>query len=147
MLACSLRRTGEVRLSASAIQVVSRSDEGQHAPLVCVSCEEKHCVDACPVGAIQDDGDTPTIDVRLCIGCGACVDACPYDAIGFDDALHQAVKCDLCGGDPVCIAVCNAATTMPGALAWGEGPMSSEDRDAALGRAERAGAWRSGETP
>jgi carbon-monoxide dehydrogenase iron sulfur subunit len=32
------------------------------------------------------------------------VDACPYDALfQFGDAL---LKCDLCGGDPLCVKYC-----------------------------------------
>lgn len=146
MLACSLRRTGEVRLAASAIQVVSQSDESAHALLVCVSCTEQPCVAACPVGAIHVGEDTPTMDVRQCIGCRACVDACPYGAISFDDVANQAVMCDLCGGNPVCIQVCNAATTMPGALAWGEGALSEDARTEAIQRVARANAWRKGES-
>jgi anaerobic carbon-monoxide dehydrogenase iron sulfur subunit len=118
MLTCSLRRLGEVRLTGAAIQIVSAPDDARHTPLVCLSCGDRPCIAVCPVGAIHDTAGTPLLNGEECIGCGACVAACPYGAIGFDAVTNQAVKCDLCGGDPLCVRVCNAATTMPGALAW-----------------------------
>lgn len=142
MLTCSLRRTGEARLSASAIRVFSAHDEGAHAPIVCVSCASRPCVAVCPVGAIQDAEDTPILDVDRCIGCTACVTACPFGAIGFDTVSQRAVKCDLCGGTPLCVEVCNAATTMPGALALTEGPLSEASTESATHRLRNAQLWR-----
>jgi len=144
MLTCSLRRTGEARLSASAIRVVSSPDEGQHAPIVCLACSERPCIAACPVGAIVDAEETPLLDVKRCIGCRACVDACPYGAIGFDPVAGKAVKCDLCGGDPLCVKVCNAATTMPGALSVVEGPPTEASLQEARRRRTEAASWRGG---
>lgn len=145
MLTCSLRRTGEVRLSGSAIRVVSAPDEAAHAPIVCRSCEDRPCVEVCPVGAIRDAEDTPILDVDQCIGCKACTAACPYGAISFDKAAEKAVKCDLCGGDPLCVKVCNAATTMPGALSFGEGPLAGDSVKAAEERLRTAQCWSGGE--
>ena len=141
-LTCSLNRSGEVRLAAAAIRIVSQPDEGGSVPLVCVSCPERPCVSACPVGAIRDAEDTPIIDPDRCIGCRLCIRACPYDAIGFDPVMKKAVKCDLCGGEPLCLQVCNAATTMPGTLSLSEGPASEELLGAALERAQNAARWR-----
>jgi len=142
MLTCSLRRMGETRLSGSAIQVFSSADEGKHAPIVCLACPSRPCIEACPVRAIVDADDTPLLDVKRCIGCRACIAACPYGAIGYDEALGKAVKCDLCDGDPLCVSVCNAATTMPGALRILDGPPSAESLDAAQERLANAESWR-----
>jgi Fe-S-cluster-containing hydrogenase component 2 len=46
------------------------------------------------------------LDEEKCIGCRACILACPFGAIGFDYGKNIAKKCDLCGGDPKCVAFC-----------------------------------------
>jgi len=144
MLTCSLRRTGEARLSASAIQVVSSPDEGSHAPIVCLACSGRPCIAACSVDVIIDSKETPLLDVERCIGCGACIDACPYGAIGFDPVAGKAIKCDLCGGDPLCVKVCNAATTMPGALSIVDDPPTKEALKEAWRRRTQATSWKGG---
>lgn len=48
------------------------------------------------------------VDKDRCDGCMACVKACPFDAMRFDQARRQAIKCDNCGGDPQCPTVCPA---------------------------------------
>jgi Fe-S-cluster-containing dehydrogenase component len=37
--------------------------------------------------------------------------ACPFGALGFESERHTVYKCDLCGGDPLCVRYC-----FPGAL-------------------------------
>lgn len=144
MLTCSLRRIGESRLSGSAIRIFSAPDEATHAPIVCISCEDHPCIEVCPVDAIQVADDTPILDIDRCIGCKACLAACPYGAIGFDEVSQRAVKCDLCDGDPLCVKVCNAATTMPGALTFAEGLPSDEAAEAAEERLGNARSWSNG---
>ncbi len=144
MLTCSVRRLGEVRLSGSAIQIVSGPAEASHAPLVCLSCKNRPCVAVCPVGAIHDSVDIPILTTEECIGCEVCVTACPYGAIGFDSVMNQAVKCDLCGGAPLCIQVCNAATTMPGALSLVEESPTDDALEAARDRIHTANGWKRG---
>ena len=42
------------------------------------------CIDICPTGAIQPDGDHVALDPMVCAGCGACSSLCPSGAILYD---------------------------------------------------------------
>jgi ferredoxin len=42
------------------------------------------CLNACPAGAIQPDGDGVAIDAGICGGCGNCAAHCPTGAVNFD---------------------------------------------------------------
>lgn len=46
---------------------------------LCTSCGA--CVEACPLDAIYEHGDTFVIDPNKCNNCGECVDSCPVEAI------------------------------------------------------------------
>jgi len=46
------------------------------------------------------------IDEELCTGCGDCVAGCPYGMIE-QYGSGTAYKCDLCGGNPACVAECH----------------------------------------
>ena len=58
--------------------------------------------------AISRDADRlrTVIDYNLCVGCRMCVYACPFGAMGFDADRGRPYKCDLCGGDPLCVKFC-----------------------------------------
>ena len=51
-------------------------------PQTCTGCES--CIEACPLEAIEMQGDVAVIDPEICGDCGACVDACPVEAISMD---------------------------------------------------------------
>jgi len=68
--------------------------------ILCLKCEE-----ACPTGAINDNGRWMIVDRRKCIGCGDCVRACPKEVI-YLDAKRKSIICDLCGGSPKCVEWC-----------------------------------------
>lgn len=42
-----------------------------------------NCLDACPAGAISDEGDTVAIDPGICGGCGSCSASCPTGAVSY----------------------------------------------------------------
>ena len=46
------------------------------------------------------------VDTELCIGCGVCMTACPLGGISLNTGAGYSVKCDLCGGDPLCVKFC-----------------------------------------
>ena len=48
-----------------------------------------------------------------CTGCRECESACPVGAIFYVADGERVIKCDTCGGDPLCARVCPT-----GALTW-----------------------------
>ena len=46
------------------------------------------------------------VDEEKCTNCGDCYDVCPYGVIHEHPEREVAFKCDLCDGEPQCIAFC-----------------------------------------
>lgn len=46
------------------------------------------------------------VDEEKCTNCGACYEACPQGVIHPHPEQRIATKCDLCAGEPQCIAYC-----------------------------------------
>ena len=117
--ACSIKHSGLDDPLKSRIQIISGdSDDEFYLPVSCRQCEDPPCLAVCPGKAIyRDDGlERVMINYNLCIGCQMCVSACPFGAMGFDSNRGLAFKCDLCGGEPECVRVCE-----PKALDYVEG--------------------------
>jgi len=118
-LACSAREFGGYNPRLANLEITLSGDGLTHHPVVCHQCRNPFCQRSCPVEAISRDEHTGAllVDPEKCTGCGACVSACPLSVIKL--VAGVAHKCDLCGGDPLCVKVCPA-----GALAMvseGEG--------------------------
>lgn len=105
---CSFHHEGAVWPSRSRITIVAQSDDGPFTPTVCRQCDDASCAAECPVDVIIRDEHSGAwvVDVEECIGCIACVEACPFGGIVFDDERGIPLKCDLCGGEPECAAMC-----------------------------------------
>jgi carbon-monoxide dehydrogenase iron sulfur subunit len=105
---CSFYHEGTIWPARSRITIVAQSDDGPFTPTVCRQCEDATCAASCPVEAITRDERTGAwlVDVEECIGCGDCVEACPFKGVAFDDERGIPLKCDLCGGEPECAAMC-----------------------------------------
>jgi Fe-S-cluster-containing dehydrogenase component len=75
---------------------------------LCRQCASPECMDACPEKAIYVDPKTGArvVDEKLCVGCGTCEEACQFGMIKVNPHTDKACKCDLCGGDPQCVAWC-----------------------------------------
>ena len=107
-LACSHRLLGGYNPHRSVLKVRHARENLYHFPVVCSQCRNAYCLNVCPVGAIHEDERTGAkrVDHEKCIGCGTCARFCPVEMIAVDPDLDKAVKCDLCGGEPLCVATC-----------------------------------------
>jgi Fe-S-cluster-containing hydrogenase component 2 len=105
---CSVKHEGAIWPERARIRILAETDSGPFTPNVCRQCEDAACAAACPVEAITKDQSTGAwvVNDDECIGCENCVEACPYHAMFFDAESGKAFKCDLCGGEPECVAIC-----------------------------------------
>ena len=81
---------------------------GPHRLDVCRQCDEVSCAEACPNGAFAESEGPRSwdIDPEKCEACFACVDACAFGSLFVCPESDIPLKCDLCGGDPVCAEAC-----------------------------------------
>ena len=114
-LACSALKEGVFLPTRSRIHFVNFPRHGLSVPNICFHCEEPACAEACPVDSIsRNETGAVVVDRDTCTGCGQCMEACPYGMVWLDDE-DLAYKCDLCGGDPECVKVCQ-----PNAIIYAE---------------------------
>jgi len=83
---------------------------GEDIPVTCLNCEDPPCLSICPTGALRqiDTDGMVEVNKNICIGCAMCVNVCPVGAVTLDPVEGVASKCDLCQGDPQCVAYCPA---------------------------------------
>ena len=85
----------------------------------CLQTACAKCQEACPVDAIERHeievrayglepakGYVLVVNEELCNNCGDCYTVCPYGVIHEHPDRKVAYKCDLCGGEPQCVAFC-----------------------------------------
>ncbi len=110
-IACINTKSSLTSPGLSCIRILKeRDDEDFFFPIACKQCEDAPCLAVCPKEAIYR-ADDPELDLVLidrskCVGCGMCVSACPFGAMKLDKQKAKSYKCDLCGGDPECVKVC-----------------------------------------
>ncbi|MBI9073972.1 MAG: 4Fe-4S dicluster domain-containing protein [Desulfatibacillum sp.] len=107
-LACSQRLLGGYNPHRALLRITHKTENLYHFPLVCNQCENPYCANVCPVKAISRNPQTGAmvVDHDTCIGCNMCRKYCPIEMVGVDPDLNKSVKCDLCNGNPACVAVC-----------------------------------------
>ncbi len=106
-LVCAIQHFEVNNPKKSAIRVmVTYPHPVIHMPIVCSQCKVPICADACPVQALKRVDDVVELDKDICISCMKCVEACPFGAMYIHSDVDNPIKCDLCGGDPQCVAVC-----------------------------------------
>ena len=106
-IACSLFHEGRIWPEASRIRVFMLIP-GVEVPHLCVQCEDYPCVEACSVKALSVNQKTGAVvvDKEKCTGCGLCINACPGKIPHIHPTENYALICDLCGGNPQCVKVC-----------------------------------------
>jgi len=107
-VACVSHHEGVFGTATARIHVSKVESEGIAHPHVCRQCRRAPCITACPTSALYRDERTQAVLVREadCIGCSACVDACPFGMAAIHPSTGVALICDLCGGNPACVARC-----------------------------------------
>jgi Fe-S-cluster-containing dehydrogenase component len=95
-------------------QGIDRLLEQIRFALVCRHCEAAPCVQACPRGALEKNGDRLLQRANmLCTGCGTCSLACPFGTILPELILFPSSVCDLCHDrldaeeKPLCVQTCS----------------------------------------
>jgi len=86
--------------------MIRNDDAGLDVVTVCVQCDEKPCIEACPVDAITANDDGTVAISAECTRCGRCKRACPYSGPQPDPKGDSYIVCDLCGGTPACVEWC-----------------------------------------
>ncbi|MFX1374791.1 MAG: 4Fe-4S dicluster domain-containing protein [Promethearchaeota archaeon] len=106
-IACSLYHEGKIWPEASRIRIFMLVP-GIEIPHLCFQCNDYPCVDACTSEALSINNKTGAININnsKCISCGLCIDACPGDVPHLHPGKDTIVICDLCGGTPKCVDVC-----------------------------------------
>jgi len=110
-LNCSFAHYGVFSHDLSNLRVVTVEDTADFRPYLCLQCEERRCIEVCPVGVLSVDEKTGAVvaDQDLCVFCEACVSSCKYKGIRvikYQGGEKLAV-CDLCeGGEPRCAGAC-----------------------------------------
>ncbi|MDO8491574.1 MAG: 4Fe-4S dicluster domain-containing protein [Dehalococcoidia bacterium] len=107
-MVCSLNKAGVINPHLARIRIGFSEKSPFPTPIICRHCNNPPCQSVCPIeGAMTLDERTGAVAIneQMCIGCLACVDACPFGAIQVGPN-KQVLKCDLCGGDPICVKYC-----------------------------------------
>lgn len=105
---CSQAKSGTEDPLHSRIQVAKDPDGSSYGLSLCRQCGEPRCAMNCPAGALKKNEETGVIewDESNCVGCQLCTLACAYAGITYNSKINQVMKCDMCGGDPLCVKSC-----------------------------------------
>lgn len=107
-MACAFAHSINGKPGRSRIYPLPAGKPELYTPVVCLHCDDPACVKSCLVDALTLNEETGAIELNQekCVKCEACVAACPFGASLHDTQHDLIVKCDLCGGDPVCAHFC-----------------------------------------
>ena len=126
VFACSLFHEQQVRPSTARIHI-RRYNGLVDVPIICWHCVDAPCVAACPVTptkAIEKNKEINAVqftDEKRCLGasCNKCIAACPAQYLRSHPDTGKPIFCDLCGGEPQCVAACARQSNETGeTLRW-----------------------------
>ena len=106
--ACSARHENMFAPALARLSINNYPLQGYSVPSICFQCKRPDCLAACPEQAIMRGQDgIVTIDADICTGCGKCIPACSWGMVRKHPTTGKAFKCNLCDGDPACVAECH----------------------------------------
>lgn len=83
----------------------------------CMECEDKPCLEACPIDAVKMEADGQISIGSDCFGCVLCRNACPYDAIHMETILEEPyqenvpnINTKLCRQCGACVEACKTGS-------------------------------------
>ena len=105
---CSLYNEGEINPELSRVKMIRWEWDGLQIPTLCQQCDVAACLAVCPTQAIFRDKEIGCIkiDYTKCIGCKLCIQYCPFGGITYNVVRSKVIKCEYCGGDPMCVKYC-----------------------------------------
>lgn len=118
VLACSAWHEGAYRPSVARLVVEVDATRAAVKGRTCLQTACAKCEEACPTRAVERvavtvetadgrlGGYVLKVNEELCNNCGECYEVCPYGVIREHPERKKAFKCDLCDGDPQCLAFC-----------------------------------------
>lgn len=111
-LACSAYHEGAFQPSLARLNVWVNTTTGEIKGETCMQTTCHKCEDVCPPKAIFTKDGILFVDEAKCDACvgraegPACIGVCPWNVIHLHPKTGKAFKCDLCDGDPQCVAYC-----------------------------------------
>ena len=110
VIACTQAKSGSSELAHSRIRIMPAAAGGGFELALCRQCADPICVMDCPSGALAKNGDTGVIDwaEETCVNCLLCTAGCAFAGIVYEAEVGHVTKCDLCDGEPACVAACSS---------------------------------------
>jgi len=107
-LVCSVKNEGVANPALSRVRIIRFDAVVLDVPMLCQQCASAPCILVCPTRAISRDDDLGVVKINYdrCIGCKMCLAVCPFGGMSFNPWANRVIKCDLCGGDPLCVKFC-----------------------------------------
>ena len=101
---CSITHEGGIAPKRSRIRIRSNWPDEEKIHL-CVACEPKPCIGACPEGSLSWEGYL-RLNEEKCTACYLCTEACPYEGIRTEPTKRYPLFCDTCEGKFECVQWC-----------------------------------------